>query len=127
MQSKTCPKCGITKPAVAEYFCKDKHRKDGLCCHCKRCRKEYRRTDKGKKVFREWSRKQRLEYPEKCKARSVVSNAIRYGKLLKQPCPCGELEVEAHHKDYSKPLDVQWLCDKHHMELHRKERQCVSL
>ena len=30
-----------------------------------------------------------------------------------------EVEGERHHPDYSKPLDIVWLCRKHHKELHR--------
>lgn len=52
-------------------------------------------------------------------ARNKVNNAIRLGKLVKQPCEvCGSLSAEAHHCDYNKPLDVNWLCKEHHMEWH---------
>jgi len=55
----------------------------------------------------------------KKKAHTAVSNAIRAGKIYPQPCCiCGEYLAEAHHDDYSKPLDVRWLCKKHHMEVH---------
>ena len=52
-------------------------------------------------------------------ARGAVQNAKARGRLLPAPCEiCGEPETEAHHDDYSKPLDVRWLCRKHHKELH---------
>jgi hypothetical protein len=59
--------------------------------------------------------------PEKHKARVAVHNAIRAGRLVKGSCEvCGVEKTDAHHEDYAKPLDVRWLCRKHHMELHRK-------
>ena len=57
----------------------------------------------------------------KKRARAEVTWAILRGDLLRQPCEvCGETRVDAHHEDYSKPLEVRWLCRCHHMELHRQ-------
>lgn len=39
---------------------------------------------------------------------------------------CGEKKTQAHHPDYSKPLDIIWLCKKHHAELHYKHKDFVS-
>lgn len=60
--------------------------------------------------------------PEKERAHWTVGNALRYGKLVKKPCEiCGSARyVDAHHDDYSKPLDVRWLCRSHHV-LHHEE------
>lgn len=56
-------------------------------------------------------------------ARWKVASAIQSGALIRQPCQvCGETKVDAHHEDYSKPLNVWWLCRKHHVELHKKAR-----
>lgn len=55
--------------------------------------------------------------PEKRAARVAVGNAVRDGRLIKAPCVyCGEPKVQAHHADYSKPLDVTWECFKCHRE-----------
>lgn len=57
-------------------------------------------------------------------AHVITGNAIRDGRLLKKPCKvCGELKVDAHHDDYTKPLKVKWLCKKHHAEHHKKLRE----
>lgn len=51
----------------------------------------------------------------------TVHNAIRDGRLVRQPCEvCGAEKTDAHHDDYSQPLAVRWLCRKHHGERHRK-------
>lgn len=55
-------------------------------------------------------------------ARRQVTYHIKTGKLKKEPCFCGETKVEAHHPDYTKPLDVIWCCKKHHTELDRMKR-----
>lgn len=55
-------------------------------------------------------------------ARNAVKNAVRKGTLARKPCErCGSPKVSAHHHDYSKPLDVIWLCGTHHAEAHGKE------
>lgn len=83
----------------------------------------YHRTDAGRQSRkRDRLKRQRLS-PEKIKARSDVSNAIRLGKLTRQPCEvCSVNEVEAHHDDYAKTLDVRWLCKSHHNQLHQSSK-----
>lgn len=62
---------------------------------------------------------QRARYPERVAAREAVRLALKRGVLAKKPCEvCGENPSFAHHSDYSKPLDVQWLCRPHHVEHH---------
>lgn len=57
-------------------------------------------------------------YPERVIARIRVNQALKKGKIKKGICFCGEKQVFAHHRDYKKPLDVIWLCRKHHREEH---------
>lgn len=60
-------------------------------------------------------------FREKKKARNMVLIRIARGTLERQPCEvCGEGEAQAHHDDYTRPLDVRWLCDTHH-RLHHGE------
>lgn len=59
----------------------------------------------------------------KARARCAVKHAIEAGKLQKRPCFCGETRVDAHHDDYSRPLDVVWLCRTHHIELHHPKSE----
>lgn len=71
----------------------------------------------------------RKQHPDKDKAHRTVNNAIRDGKLERQPCEvCGTtFDVEAHHEDYSKPLNVRWLCTQHHGITRRKPRTEVGI
>jgi hypothetical protein len=76
----------------------------------------------GKYVGRyHYVKKDHEKSPEKYTARNRVAEALRKGVLTRLPCAiCGCTKSEAHHKDYSKVLDVTWLCRKHHSEEHRK-------
>lgn len=52
-------------------------------------------------------------------ARRVYRAAINSGALVPEPCVvCGRENVDGHHEDYSKPLDVIWLCRMHHRWRH---------
>ena len=71
--------------------------------------------------------KYRRNNPEKYKAHNLVSYAVKNGRLSPQFCECcGEEKTEAHHDDYSKPLEVRWLCHKCHMEWHANKRNEVD-
>ena len=57
--------------------------------------------------------------PIKVKARMTLTNAVSSSKVSKMPCEvCGDENVHGHHSDYSKPLEVRWLCPIHHEALH---------
>jgi hypothetical protein len=135
MQSKRCFKCLETLPMEAFY--KHSAMGDGRLNKCKECTKKdvsehrlrnierIRQYDKmrasqphrmklRKEIIDEWLQK----HPDRRAAQYKVSNAIRDGKLKRQPCwVCGQ-KAEAHHPDYSRPLEVVWLCRPHHMQAH---------
>lgn len=57
--------------------------------------------------------------PEKYEAHLAVGRALKTGELVKGVCEvCGDPAVDAHHDDYTKPLEVRWLCRQHHIRLH---------
>ena len=59
--------------------------------------------------------------PEKYACHVAVGAALARGDLIKGPCEvCGRTQgrIDAHHDDYAKPLEVRWLCRRHHSLLH---------
>lgn len=56
--------------------------------------------------------------PVKKAAHEAVAVALSDGTLVKGPCEvtgCGTTDdICAHHDDYAKPLEVRWMCRKHH-------------
>lgn len=67
--------------------------------------------------------------PEKVRAHNLVAYAKAVGKLVPQPCEeCGAAQAHAHHEDYSKPLEVRWVCQlchnrHHHLGVERGAQQ----
>jgi len=64
-------------------------------------------------------------------AQNITETAIQRGALIRKPCEVcgasgtfadGRSEVQAHHDDYNKPLEVRWLCQKHHHEWHSSNK-----
>jgi hypothetical protein len=58
---------------------------------------------------------------DKYEARTILNNALKLGKIHKRPCEeCSSTEwVDGHHEDYSRPLEVTWLCRSCHGKRHR--------
>jgi hypothetical protein len=94
---------------------------------------EYRKAnlEARRAADRESNKKRGRPYaaPEKIKAQNAANYAISRGKLTPQSCEgCGteafkthdgRRGVHAHHDDYSKPLDVRWLCYSCHADHHQ--------
>ena len=125
-----CKQCNADK-AVSEFY--RSNRASCKQCHCAQVRlrrltdPKVRQYDRGRSKTPERRAKNRViatrwreEHPEAYQAQTAVGNAVRDGKLKKLPCEvCGaEANVHAHHSDYSRPLDVKWLCARCHHRLH---------
>lgn len=69
---------------------------------------------------RQWQ----IRNAEKRAAHKAVEYALMRGDLIRQPCErcASETNVQAHHDDYSRPLDVMWLCQPCHIQRHRELR-----
>jgi hypothetical protein len=62
----------------------------------------------------------------KANARSYANSYQRRGALKPEPCvDCSNPDAEKHHHDYTKPLDVVWLCRTCHMRRHDEQRDDV--
>lgn len=54
-------------------------------------------------------------------ARRILNNYLRGKHIKRGKCVvCGKLKTDAHHSDYTKPLDVVWICRKYHEKLHHQ-------
>lgn len=73
----------------------------------------------------------RAEYKATCAPKIAAKNAIRLailtGKLRQQPCEvCGATVADAHHDDYSAPLEIRWLCRRHHTAWHAEHGEAPN-
>ncbi len=110
---RKCSKCLISK-GFSE-FPTNRSARHNIGYICKDCRKidykNWRKSETGKAYFE--------RNAEKMKARQKVRDEIKAGRIVKKPCEkCGNPKACGHHEDYSKPLEIIWLCDFHHKERH---------
>lgn len=99
---------------VQYYYC--------VKCNTDRVRR-YRSTDKGRQNINRAVAKSVRKHSGKQKARMILNCLVRKGLIIK-PEGCFKcmkpLKLEAHHCDYSKPLDVVWMCRSCHSLEDRK-------
>ena len=144
--NRTCWRCPSCKQWLRECdFYGDSKSPNGLKSHCKKChtkisiatrdeinkrrlnREHMRRArksdpEKFKRIHREANRKRPKGTPADA-ARSKLRTEVRAGRI-EQPSRCSECnrrhKVVAHHEDYTKPLEVEWLCYECHGRRHWK-------
>jgi len=135
MDRKVCFKCKIGK-ALEEFYVHSMMA-DGHLNKCKECTKrdvrEHRRTHPSVQEYDRWrfqhdpvrradtrrrANARRKANPLQGRASCMVSRAVRDGRLARPSrCSrCGEKgrRIEAHHPDYTKPLEVIWVCSLCH-------------
>lgn len=131
-----CPTCkGIF---TSDGFYPSKRAWNGITSQCRKCHMkgsmETRDKENAKKLKRESMRRMRDTQPDKYKerdraaskkrpkdmryyARQLLNHALRKGVVSKpERCSkCQEIKkLTAHHNDYAKPLEVEWLCYECH-------------
>ena len=146
---KKCSQCGETK-TLDSFFNEPRNRQDGRHAECKECTKAakkrwaernkqytleyaryryYNNCEDLKRKAREWKKEvgwRAKKEPQKIAARKAVQYAVKVGNIVRLPCcVCGCEPAEAHHPDYSKKLEVAWLCKRHHGFVHRYENESV--
>ena len=140
---KLCVTCDNQK-GVGEFH-KNSSSIDGRVSKCKACQKVYdakRDKDPARIAIRKAQRdsperrlaqtarniKYNLKHPKKARAHWNVRQAVARGQLEKGACEkCGTSDdVHGHHDDYSKVLDVRWLCRSHHQEWHTEHGEAAN-
>lgn len=137
---KKCPRCKNIYIANRINFKLEKRNKDGLTYICRYCRRKediiysrkYREKNKEWKKEDNKNRRVKTNYyikkvwakknPDKMRAIIFLNCAVKSGKVKRGNCVIGDRKcfgkIDGHHIDYQKPLDVIWICHKHHKQIH---------
>ena len=149
MGLKRCTKCGRELPETCfNWSDRARGRRQGMCrdCFSKYNRERYAKNRDGvRRAVREYRREHpdavirtrlatNARNPTKVNARRCVEAAMKAGVLVRPDhcsgCGCSDSEhrIEAHHNDYSRPLDVIWLCTPCHrrMDAQRRRREAEA-
>ena len=118
---KDCTKTRVSNHRLLNIeYVREYDRKRAMTSKRVNARKEYAKTEAGKKAKAKALKNYKEKHTDRYFAHQALRNAIRDGKVEKMPCfICGDEKSEGHHPDYLRPLDVVWLCNKHHRECHK--------
>ena len=94
-----------------------------LCSRCKEIKKASWSNSYCVKCHNEINRVWRKTHPlspeqkKKDICRSYAGVYLRRGKIKKGSCLfCGDIKTQMHHPNYDEPLNIEWLCAKHHKQ-----------
>ena len=119
-----CSGCKIKSDTLSNYS--TKVRKNGNIHHyyyCRDCnKKKYQKWyNQNPEKAREAIYRNNIIHKEKVAARYLLRLAVKNGTVVK-PTVCSvcssKKSIQGHHHDYTKPLDVEWLCSNCHANRH---------
>lgn len=120
-----CYKCKSGDKPLMKWCMTKQGNQYFVCRDCNRLRANNYYKTHSTSIYKN-VRKSEAKYPEKVSARRKVLWAVKTGQMLKpKNCVvCGRHSdrLQAHHKDYTRPLDVMWLCGTCHANEHRLEK-----
>lgn len=101
LHKKPCSRCGKPQDRKGQRY-------------CRLCHNAYQRETRPK--YFELSKRDRF----RSGARAYANVYKGRGKLVQQPCEvcASKVNIQMHHENYSKPLEVNWLCVECHTDLH---------
>ena len=122
---KECNKADVSRnyrANIAHY--KEYEKRRSLLPHRVEAREKYAKTANGREAgnrgSKAWADRNRI----KRGASTLVGNAVRDGRIFKPNfctnCGNSPKRLHGHHEDYSKPLDVVWLCPGCHKQRHKE-------
>lgn len=132
MKRKKCTQCKAPKSVADGFYtgmsqCKECHKSNVKARYREKLaenhayEKKRNKNPARRKAMLVYQQTRREAHPDRYKARTAVGNALRDRRLFRQPCEACGGKAQAHHDDYSKPLDVRWLCFRHHREHHGQQ------
>ena len=115
---KECKQCGGQVPprmhtgGPEKVFCSDG-------CGSTYRSKKWSKTNKGREYDKE--KRNKPDFQPKRRARRDVRTAVTNGAMNKpnycEICNKAHPQIEGHHDDYSKSLEVRWVCSPCHKSL----------
>jgi len=125
IETKICSKCE-NELQVSEFYADKRRKNDGLRGACKECHikrvVKYQKTEPAREMRRKSVNKYQENNPLKKRAKEDFAGAVGRGEIDRPSVceSCGSKEnIDAHHDDYSKSLDIRGLCRKCHSLWHR--------
>src|SRR5688500_17232873 len=111
---KTCSKCKTAKD-LDQFYAKQTYCKD--CCKAQQKAWAEKNWDRRLEINRQWTLRNHDRKLTMNWATNRLNAAIRRGEMVRPDMcqQCGQAgKIEASHSDYSKPLQVDWLCQPCH-------------
>ena len=94
---------------------------------CRKCYSSYRKEIMPPEEQNAYGTGHNIEERHKRKkARVMFNHYLRDNHIERQPCEICGAKAEAHHDNYDKPLDVRWLCFKHHRQWHHDNPELLE-